>query len=427
MNRFIQLIEKDKMKFVLGGLFLCLILFESEQVGDFDIYMQASKDLLEGQNIYKNTYHQYYFYYYDVFFALLITPLKLLPLYWCNFIWLLLNLFFTFRIVQVSLYFLPLEEFTKKQKQVIAVVSFCFIFALWFKNIHVTQLTIFILFLCLEGIYRIMNKKTILGAMLIGMGISIKLLPILLIPYLIYRGYFWAVIFVFLSIVLFMFLPSVFIGYQHNLFLLQERWSLINPFNTEHILDVSERSFHSLTTFLSVLLVQDTGNSYSLTMKRNILDIELSNLSLVINVARTVLVLGGLWILKSIPFRKSKDYIQVYYELSYLFLITPLIFPHQQHYAFFFIFPAVFYLVFYNVKMYATASKTYSRSKIWSIIVISMLIFFLLNSHFVLGAFRNYYDHFKTLTYGVLLVLIFLVFSNPRKLKLNDLTSRKND
>jgi hypothetical protein len=45
------------------------------------------------------------------------------------------------------------------------------------------------------------------------------------------------------------------------------------------------------------------------------------------------------------------------------------------------------------------------------------LIFLLLNSHFLLGTFREYYDHYKTLTYGVFLVIVILALCPPSKIK----------
>jgi hypothetical protein len=108
------------------------------------------------------------------------------------------------------------------------------------------------------------------------------------------------------------------------------------------------------------------------------------------------------------------------YELSYIFLVIPLIFPHQQHYAFFFIFPATTYLLFYLFIVFFQENKykseKYYQSKKIGFIAALGIIYLLTNSHFIIGVFNNYYDHYKTLTYGVLILMAMLAFCNPKKL-----------
>jgi hypothetical protein len=402
---------------VLGFLLFLLLLLESSGRGDIDIFINASEDLLRGGNIYKIKYHQWYHYYYDILFALVISPLRLVPIYWATFIWLVLNIFFTYRIWKVILFYLPVEVLKIKHKRILTILSFFFIYALWHRNIHLGQMTIFIVYLCLEGMYQIYNKKLLLGSMFIGLGISIKILPITLIPYLIYRGYFRATIYCVLTTIVILLFPGFIIGYDYHIFLLQERWNLINPLNKEHILDVSERSFHSLTSLLSILFVENAGNTYSLELKRNITSVDLTTLNVIINSFRVFLITGVLVFIRALPFQNSRNKIQLFYELSYILLVTPLIFPHQQHYAFFFIFPAITYLVFYFIIMYFyTIGKKISFLKKMSLLVIVLLVYFLLNSHFILGAYRNIYDHFKTLTYGVMFLIPLLAIMRPARI-----------
>lgn len=413
-----------KSHILLAILLLLLLFIESKVKGDFEIFVNASRDLLQGENIYQNKYHEWYHYYYDVLFALVISPLQFIPIYWANFIWLLFNIYFTYRIWQIMIYYLPIENFSKIQKNILAVVSFTFIFTLWHKNIHLTQMTIFILYLCLEGVYRIQNKKPIIGSILIGIGISVKILPIILIPYLLYRGYYKATIYIIIATILILLFPALIIGYDHHIFLLQERWKLINPLNKEHILDTSERSFHSLTTLLSTLFVEHAGNSHSLELKRNIANVNIDTLKLIINAVRLCFVIGTLYFIRALPFKKTNNKLQLFYELSYILLVIPLIFPHQQHYAFFFIFPAIIYLTFYYISIYVDDIQSKMNSiKMIALITLILVIYLLLNSHFLIGAFRNIFDHYKTLTYGAILIIPLLAYAKPSKI--NELISKK--
>jgi len=412
----IDFLKRNKVEFFIGFTLLILLLIESRGRGDFQIFLDASRDLFEGKNIYKIQYNEWYYYYYDTLFALIISPLQLIPLFWAKFIWLLFNLLFTFRIWKIILSYLPIDILTIKQKRIHTIISFIIILMLWHKNIHLSQMTIFILYLCLEGLNLIYNKKLFLGSFLIGMGISIKILPLVLIPYFLYRGNFKVTLYILLSIILALGIPVIFIGYDYSLFLLQERWSSINPLNQEHIIDVSERSFHSLTTLLSILLVDGVGNQYSLELKRNFANVDIHTLKIIINVVRSIFIIGTLYFIHSLPFKKAQNKLQIFYELSYIFLIIPLIFPHQQHYAFFFVFPAISYLVFYFIAAFYSKEPKYSRFQRYSFIIIFIIIYFLLNSNQILGTFNNIYDHFKTLTFGVILLIPLLIIAKPNKI-----------
>lgn len=416
---------RNKWLYYFGGLIiLIIILFEARGKGDFNIFISASRDLLLHKNIYQIQYNEWYHYYYDILFVLILSPFTYLPLYIVKLIWLILNVFFVYRIWKILIDWLPISLLSKNSKILFILLSFVFILRFLRDNFHLAQVTIFILYLTLEGLFFINNKRIITGSILLALGINIKLLPIVFIPYLIYRKEWKSILYTIGFIILFLFLPTVFIGYDYNKLLLVERWQLINPMNQAHILDTSERSFHSLTTLLATLLVKDCGDWHALTLKRNIADISIENLNIVINIVRGVLILFTLYFLRTIPFKNTTIKLQKLYEISYLCLIIPLIFPHQQHYAFFFIFPASTYLLFYlvylffNKESYKT-TKHFRVKKITLIVFIS-IVYFLTNSHFILGEFNNIYDHYKTLTYGALILMTLLAICNPDKLLMGE-------
>lgn len=380
------------------------------------IFLDASADLFNGKNIYKITYKEWYHYYYDALFATFLYPLTFLNIYWATFLWLAMNLLFSYRIWSILSSYLELEKILLPQRVLITTISLFFIYGLWYKNIHVSQMTIFILYISLEGIHLIEKGKLFWGGLFIGLGISIKLLPLVLLPYLLYRGQFKALLYVLLSILLILGIPVFYLGSDHYILLLQERWLLINPLNTAHVLDVEEESFHSLTTLLSTLLVDNVGNVHALDWKRNIAEVSLSTLHLIIQIVRLFFVSLTFLFLQPRAFKRSQSMLQSLYELSYIFLITPLIFPHQQHYAFFFVFPALAYLCYFHVLRFSKErEKTISQKIGWIVVFIGLYL--LLNSHFLLGSFRPIFDHYKTLTYGVLLLIPLLAFSRPTKLE----------
>ncbi|HQV51334.1 MAG: DUF2029 domain-containing protein [Flavobacteriales bacterium] len=398
----------------IGLVLLALVLIEAHTIGDFEIFLQASQDLLKGENIYQIKYHEWYHYYYDAFFALLIYPLTYLPVYWATVIWLGLNVLLTLRIWQSIKFQLPLETFSPKALKVFTILTCAIAFSLWHRNIHLGQMTIFLLYLCLEGMHRIDQEEPLKGGFLLAMGISVKIMPLVLVPYLVYRHYFKGALSALVFTGLILIVPAAVIGLEQNTILLEERWALVNPMNSEHVMDVDETTFHSITTFLSVLLVKDAGAAYRTDLPRNIANVSKHTLSLVINIVRLLLVLGTLYIIRSLPFQRPTDRLQKFYEMSYIYLIIPLIFPHQQHYGFFFALPAIAYLVYHYTNAYTVRAFENWRSHRFRIIFLAVLVFFLLNSHFLLGEFRNFYDHYKTLTYGMLFLVVLLATHRPQ-------------
>jgi len=422
MKEYIQ----KKWPYYLGGLIIFLIiLFESRGNGsDFNIFISASKDLLLKKNIYKIQYNDCYHYYYDVLFTLILVPFTYLPLSITKFFWLILNVFFVYRLWKIITEWLPISSFTKNNKIIFSVLSFILILSFLRDNFHLVQMTIFILYLSIEGLNFINKNKIIWGSFLLALGIDIKLLPLIFIPYLIYRNEWKSALYIIGFIILFLIIPGFIIGYDYNNFLLTERWHLINPLNQEHILDTAERSFHSLSTLLATLLVKNSGDLYALPLKRNIANISVEQLNIVINIVRCALLILTLYFLKTKPFKSTSNKLQKLYEISYIAIIIPLIFPHQQLYAFFFIFPATTYILFYIMYMFfnkeTSIKEKHFRIKKISYIITLSVIYFLTNSHFILGAFNKYYDHFKTLTYGALILIILLAVCRPDKIIMSE-------
>lgn len=411
-------------KYILIGIasvaLAVYVFIESLGNGDLFIYLSASNDLFGGINIFEKKYVDGYHYFYSVLFAIVLKPLTYLPLQIANLIWLSFNLFFVVRIFALIKNLLPLHDFTKKELLILRVGGFLFSLRFIHENLHHLQITILILFLSLQGIQLVFSNKPkpFWGALLIAAGINIKLLPIVLIPYLFYRGFFKAGVYVILICIGLLLLPALIIGWEQNQLLLSSWTELINPFNSNHVLDTEERSFHGLSTLLSTLLVQNSGDVYALNIKRNIADISLEQLNIILNTIRALLVLFTLYFLRSKPFQSNVGLKHRFWELSYILLLIPLIFPHQQHYAFLFICPAFIFCLYYFLQN----RSSFSKQKYYLMACTGILIFLLCDLKLILGTYNDYYEHFKILTYGALLLLILLSVCVPKESKLNPLS-----
>jgi hypothetical protein len=290
-----------------------------------------------------------------------------------------------------------------------------FLFSLRFihENLHHLQVTILILYLSLQGLQLVFANKPrpFYGALLIAIGINIKLLPVVLIPYLIYREFFKAGIYIVLIYFGLLFLPAILIGWEQNQALLSTWAGLINPFNSNHVLDTEERSFHGLSTLLSTLLVQNSGDVYALPIKRNIADISIEQLNTILNTIRVVLILFTFYFLRTKPFTDPQGLKHRFWELSYILMLIPLIFPHQQHYGFLFICPAFIFCLHYFIRN----RKTLPKIKLYVMAATGIIIYLLCNLKLILGAYNEYYEHFKILTYGVLLLIVLLAVCVPKE------------
>ena len=407
-------IDKLKNKYVLivvGLATLIYLLTVANRREDFHIYMLAAQDLFAGKDIYTLKYVDGYHYYYSVLFACLIYPLSFLPTYCAQLIWILINFASLIGVIKIVSGYFTIKQLPIKQQWLFIGLCVIGCIKLVIQNFECQQITILILYLVLQGLEGIWKGKSIQGALLIALAINFKLLPLLLIPYLIYRREFKATFFIFIFYVLLLELPMILIGTAQNNFLLASWWNIINPANQQHILDTDEGGFNSITTWLATLLVYQQPQPGEPHMARNIIDISVTQLGYVINGVRLLFLTFSLYFLRTKPFVKEVSRQHRFWEVSYFLLITPLLFPHQQFYSFLFVAPALCYIYYHFMSHYKNMNKLRYNITIAALVVSYLLC----NLSFLLGEYNIYYAYFKTLTYGILLIVPLLAVSVPDK------------
>jgi hypothetical protein len=401
-------VKKRLYYYLFAVLSLLYLLLEARGEGDLYIYLQAGGRLHEGLDIYLTKYiDTQYQYYYSVLFAYILQPFYALSYYWVKFFWLLLNYILFLHLAVLFYRASFLQALKPSTKNWVVAVSILFSVRFVHENIHAAQITILIFWSCIMALRYSYKGQALKAAVFLAIGINLKLLPLLLVPYLVYRGYFKTVFYgaVFLGVSYL--LPSLLIGHDYNLQLLHSWWSQINPTQARHILDVDERSFHGLSTLLSTLLVEKVPDLYAMPLKRNILDVPYETVSQVLLSARLLLLGFALYFVRSFPFQKAKTAWQFSCEVSYLLLLIPLLFPHQQHYAFLFATPA------FGCVAYSLAVSNKNRTKFSTRILYGLvaLVYLAGNLKLLLGEFNRYYEHYKILTYGALLLIPLLALS----------------
>ncbi len=403
-----SVIGKLLLAFVVG----VFIFLELNNRNDFDIYLTASVDMFKGENIYGKLYFGCYHYYYSTFFATLIRPLAELPSQATKAIWIFFNILLLLRIWKISFFYLGNNFKQKEIKVLFAFLLFLFCFRFIRDNLHLGQVTILILFLSLESAYQIHDGRWKLGALLLALSINIKLMPLVLVPYFLYRREWKPVVLCVVLLTVLYLLPSLWLGNEHNIFLLGQWIELINPTSQRHVLDVEETSFQSLTTLLATLFIENIEELHGMGIKRNIADISLSSLFWVINTVRLGLIVFTLWFLRTKPFAPIRNLQHISWELSYILLLAPLIFPHQQAYAFLFSLPAAAWTI------HRLLTNKERNFRFYSVCIITSIVFLIFNSSILLGTYAAYYNHFKIVAYGGLLMIVLLVLTKPTNIEI---------
>lgn len=393
--------------FILGVI---VLIIEPFRFGDFEVFLGAGKNLAQGKNIYLSNANGFK-YFYSPFFALILSFFYSVPDIVPVLLWKLLSLVFLFRFwILLEKMCIDYTGFSTRQKFIYQLCVFSLSFFLLFSCFHLTQMSTFLLWAVFECIYQVQVKnRIIVGALILAMAINIKIMPLVLLPYLLYRRHFMAALYTVAFSLLFLYLPALFIGFDYNGFLLHEWFSSINPSKQIHLLDLDETGFHSLTSFLAALLSEGHGNHFDLPLKRNIVNLDPQTITWIIRGAQLLLIGFTLRILATKPFKPATGEHQLFRELSYILLITPLVFPHQQVYGFLLAMPAIAYCI-YMFMLEKRAGIGFNAAKL--IFVLAVVI---INLELFMGFARPWLWHYKTLTYGILLLVVALVLFQTRK------------
>lgn len=383
---------------------------------DFDIFISASRLIFEGKTCYEvwlksGTSGLKYFY--SPLFAVLLFPLKNLPQLAYNFIWIAFNLAVIYRSFYLLSYFLPLKHITTKQKKAFFILSVLCSARYILDNLDLGQMTFLLVWASLEASKLIFQKRIIAASSLLALIINFKLIPLAILPYLLYKREFKAFGLTVLFFSLYLFLPALVLGYEFNLQLLQSWLSSLTLTESRSIYeDLGRPSLSSLVPSL----VMETPIEFSL--KRNFLNLDSSTTMLVLNTVR-VLLLMLLASLFGKPFQKTSSRKTLFYDISLIFIATPLVFPHQGKYSFFYLMPAYAYCIYSLFKLYSLKQHpTYKR--INQLVLVFVSLSFLgvtLTTDGLIGRrLSDFSEYIHTITYGAFFLLTAMVFLKPKKI-----------
>lgn len=381
--------------------------------GDFNTYLAAAQKLREGANCY-NIWLQYgnskvpLQYGYSPLFAAFLIPFTYLPVWLPQLLFLIADIFWITRVLKLLMELLDIREPRLQQWWLVLVLLFSLRFIL--HNLEMVQLNIFLLWLSVEGLYQIFyRERKLAGALLLALGINFKLLPLVFVPYLIYRGQWKAFGVVSVLAVFFLFLPALFFGVEMNAQLHRDWWSIINPLNDRYNAGQNADSYriHGLAALFASYFSKNHEGHFQ------ILIAEVSNTALqwLINGMRMIVVIFTFFFLRTLPFREANNRKHFVAEVAYLLLVTPLIFPQQNKWAFVYLLPAFAYI--FNVLLRDAAWR--SRLVLLSLLAIVFGLTTLTTDGLV-GKQLNYYTEcLKLVTIGTLVLVPVLAITYNRE------------
>lgn len=409
---------KSKMEKILLSflVFLCLFLSVSSAFdgGDFDVYLEAAYKLYHGQNPYLPPYAKDGMgYSYSPFFIMMLIPFTsnyfVTELAWC-----LLSFFFVYRSFRIFSFYLDIKFANRSTYLVYVILLVILSYQFLSNNIGMIQVTPFLMWIMLESIFQIQQKnRNVSGGLLLGIGINIKILPIVMLGYLFYRGYFKSFLIAIISFILLFFAPTPFWGLDYNISILKDWWIIINPTSAEHQVETGIGT-HSMVAFLPVYLSDTVGQ---LPYSRNILDLDLNVAIIVTNIVSALLVVMSLLYFRSFPFIKEVSNKKTIWEVSFFLLLIPLIFPHQQKYAFLLVLPMTAYIVYFFFNTWDIYKGGSFYRMVLFVFIISMIVFSPIHGSDIIGKdLFKLSQHYRLITMSTLLMIPISLFCSPRKL-----------
>ena len=390
--------------------------------GDFAVYYGASNALLGSKMIYHTPYpvgDSTCEYSYSPFFAFILIPLSILPLWLADWLWLFLNLLALFRIFDLIVIFLGIKkDFTRKEYQWWIFLTLLFSVRFILYNFDLSQVTLILLCGSLESLRLAIKRQWAMSGFVLAVVISIKLMPLVMLPYLFYRRFWQAGLATLGFMLLLNLTPSVLYTWSDYLSLMKEWFVVLNPTSDDFTIkqNVVAESIHSLSGFIPAFFTDDITR-YEL--RRHIIDLPNETMILIMNIARLFFILLTFIFLKTKPFQYINDKKRLFWEISYLMIAIALIFPHQQKYAFILILPAAAYVLDFILMMKKSGFYV-EKSLLYKSLIGLLIIVWLLTTASTDGiigrTLYEYGQYFKLITWGTMLLIIPLFLAKPNPL-----------
>ena len=320
-------------------------------------------------------------------------------------IWAVINFAMFVRIVLLLLFFLEswISE-NLSHKKLFILVLFCSM-GMIDHNIQLGQMTIYMLWISIEFCYLLNKEQLIKAALLMALGITLKLIPGVFLLWLWVKKKYAALATVIGVILVLAVLPEAINKQFTNQDLWKDWITTVNPLGERFAIE-TKASVISLNGFLPAFLSEHIDlqvDEIQASPRRNFMNLDSSTVEWILNLFRMALILL-LWFF----YRNASDRIGIF-EISLTLLVAVLIFPHQMKYSMLLFTPAMILVVLKILQNKKPTTKIIFR--ILNIILLAMFLLFAVYGRDTIGdTLVNNLDHYKFFTWLILFSMIKLVY-----------------
>ena len=243
---------------------------------------------------------------------------------------------------------------SKRLVRLALIVSMIWMSRFLVYNFRMVQVTPYLLWATLEAWHQASNVKGRWAYGVLAFGIATKILPILLLPGWLAKARWKPVLWTATFVSVWMALPCLFWGWEHVLEWNISWWNVINPSQSQFVVN-TETNAQTIAGILSALSQENVG-----LLTQDSVGIASQALRLTVLFA----VLFRLW--QNRRSINDENYARQWVrEVGIICITIPLLFPHQQKYAFLFAFPAIVYLVLWLLERDWKTTNQSTSSYLW--------------------------------------------------------------
>lgn len=182
---------------------------------DFPVYYDTARAVINSENIYL-VHSQMYIY--PPILAIILVPFSLLPLEISTWLWYWVNIGALFGVFYFGFRILSVEPKKIAKREWILFLTLLFSLRFILHNLDLGQINLVILFLTMWSFFLFETGKPFWAGIVLSLGISIKLTPILLFLYFLYKRRFLLCLGSIIGMIFFLLIfPSIFLGIETNL------------------------------------------------------------------------------------------------------------------------------------------------------------------------------------------------------------------
>lgn len=365
---------------------------------DFDIFFKSGERLLNGENIFGPPHYYNLKYFYSVLFASAMSLLQSMGIAKAKLMWFLLN---TALFVRV---FFLLKKHVWKDYRGTGLLFFILLLItgkMVLVNFTYNQISVLILWTMVESYFLMQGKKTVWAVFWLCLGINIKVMPMVLAPLFVIwspdklKTLSLGLLFLVLSFIL----PSLWLGWDYNVFLLGEWWKTLNPVSEIHVMQTYEYGFTDISSMVTKYL---SAEPVYMEPDLHIADLPLNALFVITNLIRVALLAAAVWLAYKV--RTNVMDVSARFAAAAAFMaLIPLCFPHQREYSYMFFIPllSVHLLILF---------KTRDRINILIFTLLVLVSGMLAWEDLAGRAFMDMFRHYRLITMGMTGIFIQYVW-----------------